>query len=1335
VLDKRARGMQTYLTEYVPPNTEVVGVRIIDGSGRTIEPRYPGLAYDGCNTSGSCNNFANLPCNAGADNCAFAGGSIAQVHADTGVFFCNDTRCQSVTNSTTKAPPATAFLTEVNGIEMNPPPDGISPALTPLLGYSSPYYAHNQWDWTQVLALGTSTNESGNSAKGNAPFGYGSPVAGPNTFYQYEATDTGANGIEFNNVVGPWQRIVYPGSMIGTGVCRTNNQVTCNPSADDAKRRAITPATSGTDVTPNNAVVAKAVRFALGQSEVGRPMFAEVALRVTSGFTTDLFLDPDFGVGGGNIDCGEIFGSGLSASSNQADGSNTPWPTYIASAQCVNLRLLLDIQVDKNLADNELVTYTIRNKNLALADETSVVLRQAYDSTRMSFVSANPPADGPPASCPAPYDTGKLCLTWTIGTMAPSAENNITTTFTTGGGGNTTSVTQALYESDSLPAPGYQTSALTLITPIALIQATLAQTNDATTTFTSAGGTVDMSGTLSNDGTNDFDMDRIVIPLPSGWSVVSDQITLDDGINPPDVITATAATQGTNNPEFNISSSFTKGNSRTLTFSLNVPGGTATDLYTIDLEVFGSQTGIGGTYETYFSELATVNVGQVRTQKPVIDCPVGSTSTSVTGTSEASADVSLLFNLMERGTCTAGAMGAWSCTFPTFGTMYGGLEVRARAQLAGKLPSELADPCEVTAKRECSDGLDNDSDGLTDFPADPGCDSPTDSTENSDASIECLDTLDNDSSGQTDYPDDLSCADRYDNTEDGNPACSDGVDDDGDGLTDFPNDPDCTDANDPTERPSAQCQDRVDNDADGLIDFPNDPGCHSAFDDSEADLTYEPVATKPRLLIVFDTSGSMNWNTCESVFTGGDGSADCPGSDVACADLPPGCTGGSTLTCGNGVADDSRLYKVKRGVSDVIAGFGEAEFALMRFHQRDTDFSCPVRNAGLQSGGWQGGGAAPCNGGFGGGDLVVSFSPDNQQTLLKWMDNTTNYSGAGDPPSRLDWELRGTGTTPIAGTLDDALTYLTGVQGPDPRKMCRPYRVVLVTDGQETCGGDPLASATALRNAGYYVSVIGFATDDAAVVAELNGIAAAGSQSGTDNAIFVDDETSLTSAIANIITSNILVELCNGIDDDCDGNIDEDYPDLGNACDNGQAGVCHRNGTIVCSADERSTECNAPDGSGSATTETCNLLDDDCDKKVDEGLTCNCASTEVCNDLDDDCDGNIDEAPIAGVGDACGISIGECQQGTIQCIDSDGVPGTGDGFLSCVGATDPVTPDTCDGLDNDCDTQVDEDFAQQCYTGATGCMPTAPAATTARVSASPARSSALWACRATAPAK
>ncbi len=100
---------------------------------------------------------------------------------------------------------------------------------------------------------------------------------------------------------------------------------------------------------------------------------------------------------------------------------------------------------------------------------------------------------------------------------------------------------------------------------------------------------------------------------------------------------------------------------------------------------------------------------------------------------------------------------------------------------------------------ECSDGRDNDSDGLTDFPADNGCISAIDNSE----STECSDNVDNDGDGRVDYPADTGCISRADDSEN-------------------------------TEE-NPECSDQIDNDGNGQVDFPNDGGCESATDDDESD--------------------------------------------------------------------------------------------------------------------------------------------------------------------------------------------------------------------------------------------------------------------------------------------------------------------------------------------------------------------------------------------------------------------------------------------------------------------------------------------------------------------
>jgi hypothetical protein len=133
-------------------------------------------------------------------------------------------------------------------------------------------------------------------------------------------------------------------------------------------------------------------------------------------------------------------------------------------------------------------------------------------------------------------------------------------------------------------------------------------------------------------------------------------------------------------------------------------------------------------------------------------------------------------------------------------------------------------------------------------------------------------------------------------------------------------------------------------------------------------------------------------------------------------------------------------------------------------------------------------------------------------------------------------------------------------------------------------------------------------------------------------------------------------ETCDGLDNDCDGGLDEGFADLGNACTVG-AGECLRSGTRVCTNDGTGTECNAVPGLPDA---------------------------EICDGQDDDCDGQVDENLSAPL---CPKQNGVCAGARTTC-------GGVSGWLACVAANyGPNYEDvevTCDGLDNDCDGTVDE---------------------------------------------
>jgi hypothetical protein len=150
-------------------------------------------------------------------------------------------------------------------------------------------------------------------------------------------------------------------------------------------------------------------------------------------------------------------------------------------------------------------------------------------------------------------------------------------------------------------------------------------------------------------------------------------------------------------------------------------------------------------------------------------------------------------------------------------------------------------------------------------------------------------------------------------------------------------------------------------------------------------------------------------------------------------------------------------------------------------------------------------------------------------------------------------------------------------------------------------------------------------------------------------------------------------------------------------CTNGQTRLCALNNIGECGAGSETCVGGSWSGCPSPTTEICNQKDDDCDGTIDNvgGGTsiitsfCGCydgasPSTEIFDGIDNNCNGFIDDGCVCNESETevCGSNIGACVQGTRTCTNCK--------WGSCEGQIGPFEEVCGNGMDDDCDGQIDE---------------------------------------------
>ncbi len=313
----------------------------------------------------------------------------------------------------------------------------------------------------------------------------------------------------------------------------------------------------------------------------------------------------------------------------------------------------------------------------------------------------------------------------------------------------------------------------------------------------------------------------------------------------------------------------------------------------------------------------------------------------------------------------------------------------------------------------------------------------------------------------------------------------------------------------------------------------------------------------------------------------------------------------------------------------------------------------------------------------------------------------------------------------VEGTVADATDC------DDTDALSYPGAAELCDLEDNDCDGAVDDGATEARP--YYADADGDGYGDPAVSVNECGAPAGYVEEGTD----CDD--------ADATRSPGAAEVCDGVDNDCDGSADDDATDGTTVYTDadGDGWGDDATMTVVCEMGEfhvgTGGDCDDASADVSpAATEVCDTIDNNCDGAADESTAADAATwyldadsdsygdtsasataceqpagfvgtdgdcddgasttypdaVELCDEVDNDCDGLVDDdVPGSGTwyADADGDSYGDASVGTDACEQPAGYVADDQDCDDTDAATYPGAAETCDGEDQDCDGAADND--------------------------------------------